>query len=144
MAISLSPNVLVSDLAVSVDFYVNGLGAEIAFTLDADQNADMSGGIIDAAVFASLRVGSSEMMLQERSSLRADLPGVVEADGALGGTVSLYFRVDDVFDVLNRMGNVEIVKAPELKWYGMREVWIRDPDGYLVTLGAAEGNAPEL
>ncbi len=144
MVTSLSPNLMVSSLAASLAFYVDGIGGDIAFTLDQDQNADMSGGIIDNAVFASLRMGTSEMMLQETSSLAADVPGALEDDALPGGTMSVYFRVDDVSQVLERIGDVDVVKASELTWYGMREVWVRDPDGYLVTIGAPEGGAPDV
>lgn len=144
MAASLSPNLMVSDLRSSLAFYVDGIGGEIAFTLDAEQNADMSGGVADGAVFASLRIGTSEMMLQHKDSLIADVPGAFPADALPGGTISVYFRVDDLDEVLSRLRDVEVVKALNTTWYGMRELWVRDPDGYLVAVGAPDGDPPEV
>lgn len=56
----------------------------------------------------------------------------------------MYFRVDDVDAVLERLGDVEVVKPIAQTWYGMREVWVRDPDGYVVTIGTPQGPAPEV
>ena len=144
MTLSLSPNLMVSDLQASLAFYVDGIGGQVAFTLDAEQNADMSGGIIDDAVFASLRVGSSEMMLQQKSSLMADVPGAFPEDVFPGGTISVYFRVDDVAAVLGRLGDIGVVTTLDTTWSGMQESWLRDPGGYLVAIGAPDGDAPEV
>ena len=147
MVNSMSPNLMVADVAASLAFYVDGLGGTIAFTVDADQNSDMDGGIIDSAVFASVRMGTSEMMLQERNNLAHDAPHAFSVDDAIGGSLSMYFRVDDVDAVLARLqsaSDVEIVKPLELTWYGMKEVWVRDPDGYVVTIGTPEGPPPEV
>ena len=66
------------------------------------------------------------------------------ADDVPGGTFSLYFRVDDVEEVLGRLDDVEVVEPLQLTWYGMKEVWVRDPDGYVVTIGSPEGDPPEM
>ena len=135
---------MVSDVAKSLAFYADGLGGSIAFTVDANQRSDMDGGIIDGAIFASVRVGTSEMMLQEKGNLVEDAPHAFSADDVPGGTFSLYFRVDDVDETLGRLGDVEVVKPLQLTWYGMKEVWVRDPDGYVVTVGSPEGEAPNM
>jgi len=144
MVNSMSANLMVTDIAESLAFYVDGLGGTVAFTVDPDQNADIEGGVIDNAIFASVRLGESEMMLQERENLAEDAPHAFSATDVPGGTFSLYFRVDDVEAVLARLGDVEIVKPLQMTWYGMHEVWVRDPDGYVVTIGTPKGNAPEV
>ena len=70
----MSANLMVSDVAASLAFYVDGIGGTIAFTVDANQKSDMEGGIIDGAIFASVRLGGSEMMLQEKHNLVEDAP----------------------------------------------------------------------
>ncbi len=144
MVNSMSANLMVSDVAASLAFYVDGIGGTIAFTVDANQKSDMEGGIIDGAIFASVRLGGSEMMLQEKHNLVEDAPHAYSADDVPGGTFSLYFRVDDVEEVLGRLDDVEVVKPLQLTWYGMKEVWVRDPDGYVVTIGSPEGDPPEM
>ena len=60
-----------------------------------------------------------------------------------GGTFTLYFRVGDVDEVVARIPDGhEVVKPLERTWYGMKEIWVRDPDGYVVTIGAPEGEPP--
>ena len=144
MVNSMSPNLMVTDVAKSLAFYADGLGAKIAFTVDPEQKVDMEGGIIDGAIFASLQLGTSEMMLQDRGNLAEDAPHLFSVDDLPGGTFALYFRVDDVEAVLARLGDVEVVKPLQTTWYGMHEVWVRDPDGYVVTIGTPKGDAPEV
>lgn len=144
MVNSMSPNLMVTNVPASLAFYADGLGGKIAFTVDSDQKADMEGGIIEGAIFASVRLGESEMMLQEWHNLAEDAPHAYSVDDVPGGTFSLYFRVDDVEAVLARLGDVEIVKPLQMTWYGMHEVWVKDPDGYVVTIGTPKGEAPEV
>ena len=144
MVNSMSANLMVTDVAKSLAFYADGLGGSIAFTVDADQNSNMEGEVIDGAIFASVRLGESEMMLQDRVNLAEDAPHAFSASDTPGGTFSMYFRVDDVEAVLARLGDVEIVKPLQMTWYGMNEVWVRDPDGYVVTIGTPTGPPPEV
>ena len=144
MVNSMSANLMVTDVARSLAFYADGVGGTIAFTVDAEQNSNMDGGVIDGAIFASVRLGDSEMMLQDRANLAEDAPHAFSVDDQPGGTFSLYFRVDDVDAVLAALGDVEVVKPIQQTWYGMREVWVRDPDGYVVTIGTPQGPPPEV
>ena len=142
MANSMSTNLMVTDMGTSLRFYHEVLGLPIAFCVDADQQTDMSGTPVADAVFASLRAGDSELMLQERMSLAEDAPMVTETTPP-AGTFTLYFRVDDVDAVADRLPEWhEVVKPLQLTWYGMKEIWVRDPDGYVVTIGMPEGDPP--
>ncbi len=144
MVNSMSPNLMVTNVAKSLAFYADGIGLEIAFTVDPEQRSDMDGGIIPNAIFASLRTGVGEMMLQDRNNMAADAPAAFSVEDTPGGTLSLYFRVDDVDAVIARLGEIEVVKPLQLTWYGMKEIWVRDPDGYVVTIGSPDGDAPEM
>ncbi len=142
MANSMSTNLMVTDMAASLRFYHEVLGLPIAFTVDADQQTDTSGAVVDDAVFAALRAGETELMLQERNSLAEDAP-IVAADTPPSGTFTLYFRVDHVDEVAARIPEShEVVKPLQRTWYGMKEIWVRDPDGYVVTIGTPEGDRP--
>ena len=142
MANSMSTNLMVTDMGASLVFYHDVIGLPIAFTVDADQQTDMSGDVTAGAVFATLRAGETELMLQDRVSLAEDAP-MVTADTEPSGTFTLYFRVDDVDAVVERLPERhEVVKPLQLTWYGMKEIWVRDPDGYVVTIGSPEGDPP--
>jgi uncharacterized glyoxalase superfamily protein PhnB len=140
---SMTPNLMVLDVGRSIRFYRDVIGADIAFVVDADQQTDMDGGIPPNAVFASLRVGDGEMMLQDRQSLAEDAP-MVTAETEAGGSFTLYFRVDDVDGVVEKLPDgTETVKPLQTTWYGMKEIWVRDPDGYVITIGTPEGDPPQ-
>jgi uncharacterized glyoxalase superfamily protein PhnB len=140
---SMTTNIMVLDVGRSVRFYRDVLGAEVAFVVDADQQTDMDGGIPDNAVFASVRVGAGELMMQERASLAEDGGSVTESS-VPGGTFTMYFRVDDVDAAVGRLPEgTEVVKPLETTWYGMKEIWVRDPDGYVITIGTPDGPPPQ-
>ena len=144
MITSVTVNLMVTDMVASLGFYHELLGAEIAFTVDGEQNTEMPGVVNDQAVFASLRAGGSEIMLQERESLLEDSPAF-DASVTPGASATLYFRVDDVDEIAVKLdGNAEVVKPLETTWYGMREIWVRDPDGYVITVGMPDGAPPDL
>jgi len=139
---SVTANLMVTNMAASLRFYHEVLGAPIAFTVDADQNTEMPGVISDDAVFASVRAGDAELMLQQRANLLADSPAFDETTTP-GGSFTLYFRVDDVDAIVARLpADTPVVKPLETTWYGQREIWVRDPDGYVITVGMVDGEPP--
>jgi uncharacterized glyoxalase superfamily protein PhnB len=144
MAKSMSTNLMVVDMVASLVFYSEVVGLDMAFTVDGEQNTDMPGEIRDGVVFASLRAGDTEIMLQERQSLAEDAPQVFDGNDKTGGSFTMYFRVDDVDAVVARLPpEAEIVKPLQQTWYGMNEIWVRDPDGYVVTIGTPESPPAE-
>ena len=142
MVNSMSTNLMVLDVAEAVRFYSEVIGGEVAFVVDDQQQTSMDGTIPDNAVFASVRMGTGEVMFQERSNLVEDAP-MVEADSSPSGTFAMYMRVDAVDEVIARLPeSTEILKPVQFTWYGMKEIWIRDPAGYVLTIGSPEGEAP--
>ena len=142
MANSVSANLMVIDMVASLRFYHEILGATIAFTVDTEQNTAMPGQIGPDVVFASVHFGESELMLQERASLVADSPAF-DSSTEPGASITLFVRVDDVDEIVARLpDDTPIVKPLETTWYGMREIWVRDPDGYVVTIATPDGDPP--
>jgi len=143
MANSMSTNLMVIDVAEALHFYRDVIGGEIAFVVDAEEQTSMDGSIPDNPAFASVRIGDNELMLQERMSLVEDAP-MVTADSEPGGTFTLYFRVDDVDAIVAKLPEgTEVLKPLQKTWYGMKEIWVRDPAGYVITIGTPEGPPPE-
>ena len=135
---------MVLDVVEAVRFYRDVIGGEIAFVVDDTHTTAMDGSIPNNAIFASVRLGTGEIMLQERSNLARDAP-MVSTDSVPGGTFALYLRVDKVDDVIARLPeSIDIVKPVQLTWYGMKEIWIRDPAGYVLTIGSPEGKPPAV
>jgi len=135
---------MVTNIVASLRFYHDVLGAELAFTVDADQTTEMPGSIHNGVVFASIRAGDSEIMLQDRTNLLADSPAFDDSTMP-GASTTLYFRVDDVDAIAARLpADTPVLKPLETTWYGMREIWVRDPDGYVLTIGRPDGEPPQV
>ncbi len=135
----MTPNLMVDDMAASVAFYRDGLGYDLLFAVDADRGDARD---LSEAVFCALELEGDQLMLQTRASMAEDIAGFDRA-GPLGGTVALYARGVDPSAALARLGDKADALGPISRtWYGMREVTLRDPSGYIVTLAMPEGDPP--
>ncbi|NBD95141.1 MAG: hypothetical protein GVY11_01520 [Gammaproteobacteria bacterium] len=81
-------------------------------------------------------------MLQTVASMAAELP-VFDPQQAPAPAGTIYFRGLDPDAVLGRVPADRIVKGAVQQWYGMNEVYLRDPDGHIVCLGTPEGPPPD-
>ena len=134
------PNLLVTDMARSIAFYRDLLGMRVAVMVGADRSVQQEGDGRDA-VFATLEGANGQLMLQTATSLADELP-VFTADQRPQASGTLYFRGVDPDGVAGNVTSEQIVKGPLVQWYGMRELYLRDPDGYIICLGVPEGPAP--
>ncbi len=132
------PNLMVTDMERSVAFYRDVLGMALMFALGPgrDTRQDPAGG-----VFATLEWDGGQLMLQTVESLAGEL-AMFTADSRPTASGTLYFRGLDPDEVHGRAAADRIVKAPFQQWYGMREVYLLDPDGYVVCAGRPEGPSP--
>ncbi len=86
---------------------------------------------------------SGRLLLQLHAWDEEDHPNLVNADAAPPGHgVLLWFQVDD-FDGLverARILGAEIIEEPHVNPApGHREIWLRDPDGYVVVIASPDG-----
>ncbi|MBO6783690.1 MAG: hypothetical protein JJ899_10535, partial [Alphaproteobacteria bacterium] len=44
--------------------------------------------------------------------------------------------------VATRVDPGRVLKGPVLQWYGMKEIYVTDPDGHILCAGIMEGSAP--
>ncbi|MCG6970328.1 MAG: VOC family protein [Gammaproteobacteria bacterium] len=138
----IATNLMVSNMQESLAFYCDKLGFTLNMGVNSDHQTFTDGEPREDLIFAMLTLGDGELMLQRRDSLAQDVP-VFSADATPGGTFTLYIRGTEVDTLAEQLGDsVEIIKGPETSWYGMRELYIRDPDGYVLTLGTPDGPPP--
>ena len=77
-------------------------------------------------------------MLQTRKSFAEDLPAF-DPSKPLGGSVALYFRDAEPDALYARLkSEVTVLKPPTTTWYGMREIYFADPDGYILCFAATD------
>lgn len=109
----------VDDFRRSLDFYQNKLGFEVAFV------SEQEGGV------AGLRLGDVNVLLHSDKVVG---PPYLRRDERRGAGLILYFEVDNVdgyHEVLKRTG-VEITVPPKDQEYGLRTMYLSDPDGYFL------------
>lgn len=117
----LTPNLMVEDVAASAAWFVEVLG----FTLDGEVPGE--DGVLN---FAMLHRDEVPLMLQRRGSLEADVPAL--AGLPIGASQTFFVDVDDVTALYEPIRErVETVVPLHDTWYGQREVYIRDLNGYI-------------
>jgi uncharacterized glyoxalase superfamily protein PhnB len=124
---TLTPNLIVADVARSVAFYRDVLGFEVEMTVP------------DAApyVFAGVRHGAVTIFLNAPEPAVAEYPAF--ADRPIGGTLTLFIDVSDIHSAHAALASrVTIVMPLEKKWYGVTEFAFTDPDGYIITYAQRE------
>jgi catechol 2,3-dioxygenase-like lactoylglutathione lyase family enzyme len=129
------PNLMVAEMARSLAFYRGVLGFTLVTAVSADRQTLSETDGHDAA-FAILTAADGQLMLQTRQSLRAEQPSLADHP-ALTGTI--YLRGVDPRPLIAKVPAGRIIKPIERQWYGMLEAYVRDPDGYILCLGVADG-----
>jgi catechol 2,3-dioxygenase-like lactoylglutathione lyase family enzyme len=118
----LTPNLVVSDISRSIEFYRDVLGFTLLTTVpDAPPY-----------VFAIVQSGPVEIFLNAPEPAIAEYPAFKGRE--LGGTFTMFIEVtgiDRMHDELK--SRIPIVAPLETKWYGVTEFVTSDPDGYLIT-----------
>lgn len=131
---TIAPVLQVRDVRKSSVFYMEVLGFGLNFAVsDARRTLQALEEDPDATlVYAQLAQNGVEVMLQSAGHLDAEdafLQGGRPGDPA----VSFYFLTEDADALYAEVRDrAETVAAPRTAWYGMREFFIRDPDGYIL------------
>ncbi len=122
-----SVNLIVTDIARSVAFYREALGAEERYS-DPD--------------FAALRLGHLDFMLHADHTYD-DHPWYgrlrAQAQRGLGAEIRLFGVDPDEIESRARGAGAVILQAAADKSHGWRETWVQDPDGYVWAVGSAIG-----
>lgn len=124
-------NLAVRDIGESIAYYRDVLNFTPIMVVPEDKSSfspELEEG--KRYLFAMVQSGGVEIMLQQDESLREDV-GDFFTD--IGASVTFYIRVDDVDGWYETIApKVEIIKPIETTWYGMREFYICDINGYIL------------
>jgi uncharacterized glyoxalase superfamily protein PhnB len=120
----ITPILFVDAIEPSLEFWVGRLGFEkIAEVPEGNKLA-----------FVIVKKGDSEIMLQTRDSIKNDAGTASPA--VLSMTSSLYIEVDNFADALKSIHGSEVLVPQRDAFYGMREIYVREPGGQIVGFAA--------
>lgn len=135
---ALVPELLVTDLGASLDFWVQLCG----FTVDYSRPEEG---------FAYLTLGAAHVMLDQAGTGRDWITGSL--DRPLGRGINFQITVPDTATIaatLERAG-ITLFMQPETKWYriddeeaGVRQFCVTDPDGHLLRFASSAGRRPAV
>jgi catechol 2,3-dioxygenase-like lactoylglutathione lyase family enzyme len=119
---SVTPNLIVRDIAASTSFYQDVLGFAVKETVPP----------APPFVFVWLERDGVSVFLNDYKAVAAEYPGADQR--APGGTAGLYFLITGVDDLHARVAPpAKVVMVLKTQFYGMREFTIVDPDEHIVT-----------
>lgn len=120
----ITPILFVNAIEPSLEFWTGRLGFEK--TVEVPEG--------DRLGFVILKKGDSEIMLQTRASIKKDTGAPSET--ILSMTSCLFIEVDNFAAARERVGGAEVVVPQRDTFYGMREIFVREPEGQIVGLAA--------
>jgi len=120
----ITPILIVDAIEPSLKFWVDKLGFEK--TVEVPEG--------DQLGFVILQKDGTEIMLQSRESVKKDAGPAAEA--VLSQGASLYIEVDDFSDALKRVQGSDVLVPERTTFYGMREIFVREPGRHVVGFAA--------
>jgi len=119
---SITPNLIVRDVARSTAFYRDVLGFTVGETVPA----------AEPFVFVWLKRDEVSVFLNDVNAAAHDYPAA--ASMPPGGTAALFFIISDVDGYHAQVApRANVILPLKTQFYGMREFAVTDPDGHIIT-----------
>lgn len=119
----LTPNLVVRDVARSMEFYRDMLGFQTTITVP-DQSP---------YVFGAITNGSVEIFFNDQKAVLEEYPAL----GAkpIGGSLTLFIEIEGIEELFQKVQQhgVKITMPMKDQFYGMREFAMEDPEGWVIT-----------
>ena len=78
-------------------------------------------------------------MFQQRNSLVEEMPALAGCD--IGASLTLYIELEGVDALYESLRDkADIIKPPQTTFYGRRELYLRDCNGYILALTEEAGS----
>lgn len=120
----LTPNLVVRDVAASMEFYRSVLGFQPAMHVPDDP----------PYVFGSVTAGGVEIFFNDQKAVAEDYPAL--GSRPIGGSLTLFTEVEGIEEVLAAVqkSGARITLPLKEQFYGMREFAFEDPEGWVITI----------
>ena len=124
----LTPNFMVEDVRKTIAFYQDILGFEVVTTVEDD----------DEIGFAIMHRDQIELMFQSRKSLSENVPALTGS--TIGASQTLYIEVTGIDQLYEQLQDkVAVVVDMHNTFYGTREFYFKDLNGYILSFSEAVG-----
>lgn len=132
----LTPDLMVMDVSMTVKFYTGSLGFKLDMLVPKNEKTVETELSEDKRyVYAMVSRNEVFIMFMRKDVYEEDIPALKGC--SIGASASLYIETQDLEALYRELKpKVEIVKELHTTWYGMKEFYIRDCNGYI--LGFAE------
>ena len=119
----LTPNLIVRDVAASMDYYCRVLGFQRGQTVP--EHAPY--------VFGIVTHGNVEIFFNDQKGVAAERADL--AKRPIGGALTLYIEVEGIEELLKtaQRHGVKITMPMKEQFYGMKEFGLEDPEGWEIT-----------
>jgi uncharacterized glyoxalase superfamily protein PhnB len=117
----LTPVLIVEAVEPCIKFWVDRLGFVVGNEVPGPDGK---------LIFASVQLGSVEIMYQTRASVVAETPGV--AQDLMGHSVALFITVEDLDAVEQSLKGAPVIKPRHDTFYGSTEIYVKEPGGNTV------------
>jgi uncharacterized glyoxalase superfamily protein PhnB len=130
---NITPDLMVDDISETVRYYTDKLGFRLCMLVPEGENIieeEMSSS--KRYVYAMVKKDRVFLMFMRRDIYEKDIP-VLENTGA-GASATFYIDSENVTGLLHsyEKKGVEVIKGLSETWYGMKEFYIRDCNGYIL------------
>ena len=128
----LTPNFEVKDIRKTVEFYQTALGFSLVMAVpEAQDRIEQSFADDKDYVYALVSKDNVEMMFQRTEIFKRDVLFAKELP--IAASVSFYMEIDGIGSFYEQLKDNGL-SPTELKtaWYGMREFYLKDNNGYIL------------
>jgi len=125
------PNLAVKSIEETVKYYQDNFGFELQMAVDSlhdgfDEKIEEG----KEYIWAMVVNGESSFMFQKDSSIKEDI-GIFYEN--IGASLTFYIEIEDVEQLYNKIkSKVEIIKHISITWYGQKEFYVKDCNGYIL------------
>lgn len=133
----LTPDLMVIDVAKTVKFYTDKLGFTLNMLVPENEKSTENS-LTEGKEYVYAMVSRDEifLMFMRKDVYEEDVPALKGAH--ISASATFYCDVENIGELYNvyKENGVEITKDLSTTWYGMKEFYIKDCNGYI--LGFAE------